>query len=85
VRRGARGPGGVATSRRGRSSSSSRCCFLWSTRDDLKDLYGDPTAIWRDWATDVQGHGIDSGHHMAEHAPLAGALTVFVHADAASR
>jgi haloacetate dehalogenase len=42
---------------------------LWSTKDDLEDLYGDPRAIWQDWADDVRGHGIDSGHHMAEEAP----------------
>ena len=33
---------------------------LWSTRDDLEDLYGDPRVIWRDWADDVGGHGIDA-------------------------
>ncbi len=27
--------------------------FLWASRDDLEDLYGDPLAIWRDWAGDV--------------------------------
>ncbi|MEU1043085.1 alpha/beta fold hydrolase [Streptomyces sp. NPDC005551] len=42
---------------------------LWSLRDDLEDLYGDPLEIWRDWAPDVRGHGIDSGHHVAEQAP----------------
>lgn len=42
---------------------------LWSTRDDLEDLYGNPLSIWRDWADNVTGHGIDSGHHMAEQAP----------------
>lgn len=41
---------------------------LWSLRDDLEDLYGDPRAIWRDWADDVRGHGIDAGHHVAEEA-----------------
>jgi len=53
---------------------------LWSLRDDLEDLYGDPLAIWRDWALDVRGHGIDSGHHMAEEAPddLADALSGFL-------
>lgn len=52
---------------------------LWSRRDDLEDLYGDPLAIWRAWADDVRGHGIDSGHHMAEEAPeaLAAALGDF--------
>ncbi len=42
---------------------------LWSTLDDLAGLYGDPLAIWRDWAENVSGHGIRSPHHMAEHAP----------------
>jgi haloacetate dehalogenase len=44
---------------------------LWSLRDDLEQLHGDPLGIWRDWAGDVRGHGIDSGHHMAEEAPAA--------------
>jgi haloacetate dehalogenase len=43
--------------------------LLWSLRDDLEELYGDPVAIWQAWANDVRGHGIDSGHHMAEEAP----------------
>ncbi|MEZ2390657.1 alpha/beta fold hydrolase [bacterium RCC_150] len=42
---------------------------LWSLRDDLEQLYGNPLAIWKDWATDVRGHAIDSGHHLAEEAP----------------
>ena len=44
---------------------------LWSLRDDLELLHGDPVRIWRRWADDVRGHGIDSGHHMAEEAPAA--------------
>jgi haloacetate dehalogenase len=50
--------------------------FSWSTRDDMVDLYGDPLAIWREWADDVRGKAIDSGHHMAEENPgaLAAAL-----------
>ncbi|MCW2800670.1 MAG: hydrolase, partial [Aeromicrobium sp.] len=53
--------------------------LLWSTRDDLEELYGDPVEIWRDWANSVEGHGIESGHHMAEEAPeeLAAALVEF--------
>ncbi len=43
--------------------------ILWSLRDDLEDLYGDPRSIWRGWADDVRGHGIDAGHHVAEEAP----------------
>ncbi|MFF9564587.1 alpha/beta fold hydrolase [Leifsonia sp. NPDC014704] len=42
---------------------------LWSLRDDLEQLFGDPLAIWNSWAADVRGHGIDSGHHVAEEAP----------------
>jgi len=53
---------------------------LWSTRDDLADLHGDPLVIWRDWADNVTGHGIDSGHHVGELAPddLTAALGAFL-------
>lgn len=44
---------------------------LWSSRDDLEMHFGDPLAIWRYWATNVRGHGIDSGHHVAEENPTA--------------
>jgi haloacetate dehalogenase len=52
---------------------------LWSLKDDLEDLYGNPLAIWREWATDVRGQGINSRHHMAEEAPhnLANTLQAF--------
>jgi len=52
---------------------------LWSTRDDLERLFGDPRVIWQEWATEVSGHGIDSGHHVAEDNPeaLAAALAGF--------
>jgi haloacetate dehalogenase len=43
--------------------------FVWASRDDLEDLYGDPIAIWRGWADDVRGQPIDCGHHIAEEAP----------------
>jgi haloacetate dehalogenase len=54
--------------------------FLWSEYDDMEELYSDPLAIWRDWADDVRGASIPSGHHMAEEAPqeLAAALTAFL-------
>jgi len=37
-------------------------------------------AIWRNWADDVRGHAIDSGHHIAEDAPqeLADAIIDFL-------
>ncbi|TQN43585.1 haloacetate dehalogenase [Blastococcus colisei] len=54
---------------------------LWSARDDLEELHGDPRAIWAGWTTDLRGGArIDSGHHMAEDAPdeLAAALVPFL-------
>lgn len=46
----------------------------------MEELYGDPLLIWRDWASDVDGFGIDSGHHVAEENPeaLAEALSDFL-------
>ncbi len=54
---------------------------LWSARDDLEELHGDPREIWARWTADLRGGGrIDSGHHMAEEAPeeLAAALVPFL-------
>ena len=41
---------------------------LWARRGQLEAWY-DVLAIWRDWATDVRGRAIDSGHYLAEEAP----------------
>ena len=61
-----------------------RCPTLiaWSVHDDLEELWGDPVPIWREWADDVRGATIDSGHHMAEEAPeqLAAVLGEFLSA-----
>ena len=53
---------------------------LWSSRDDLADLYGDVLAIWRSWTTELTGGPIDSGHHVAEEAPdeLARRIAMFL-------
>ena len=54
---------------------------LWSSRDDLEELHGDPRPIWTAWTDDLRGGGpIDSGHHMAEEAPdaLVSALAPFL-------
>jgi haloacetate dehalogenase len=53
---------------------------LWSSRDDMIDLYGDVVQAWRAWADDVRGVEIESGHHMAEEAPdaLAAELRAFL-------
>jgi haloacetate dehalogenase len=50
---------------------------IWSTRDDMEELYGDPVSVWRHWLDDIRGGvPIDSGHHMAEEAPAAVAAAV---------
>lgn len=63
----------------GRKISCPLLC-LWSLRDDLQQIYKDPVAIWRNWAPDVRGFGIDSGHHIAEENPndLASAMKKFL-------
>ena len=52
----------------------------------MEELWGDPLPVWREWAVDVRGATIDSGHHMAEEAPdqLAGVLLDFLSARASS-
>jgi haloacetate dehalogenase len=54
--------------------------FLYSTRDDMEQLYGDPLAVWRPWAPDLRGGTVESGHHMAEESPeeLSRALVAFL-------
>ena len=54
--------------------------MLWSTRDDMFDLYGDVATVWRPWATELASGGIESGHHIAEEAPedLAARLAAFL-------
>jgi len=42
---------------------------LWSKYDDLEEIYGDITGIWKSWAPHVRSQAIASGHHMAEEAP----------------
>jgi haloacetate dehalogenase len=44
--------------------------ILWGSKDDLAELYDDEVlGIWRTWASDVSGHAITGGHHMAEEGP----------------
>ena len=42
---------------------------LWGRQDDTEELVGDPLAIWRAWADDVQGRGMECGHYLAEELP----------------
>ena len=41
---------------------------LWGGKGALAAWY-DVLAIWRDWADDVRGGALDSGHYLAEEAP----------------
>jgi haloacetate dehalogenase len=52
---------------------------LWSAREELPRWF-DVLEVWRTWADDVRGHGIDSGHYLAEEAPdaVASALAPFL-------
>lgn len=52
---------------RGRRRIACPLLVLWSTQGELS--WWDPLAIWRGWADDVAGIGIDCGHYLAEEAP----------------
>lgn len=56
--------------RRDRESGRRITCpvlVLWSRRDDLAPL--GPLGVWRRWADDVRGAGLDCGHYLAEELP----------------
>jgi haloacetate dehalogenase len=42
---------------------------LWGTRGALEPFYGDVLAVWRAWASDVRGHGVDASHFLVEDCP----------------
>jgi haloacetate dehalogenase len=52
---------------------------LWGTRGALEFLYGDVLAVWRGWARDVQGRGVEASHFLVEDRPeeLAAELSAF--------
>jgi haloacetate dehalogenase len=41
---------------------------LWGRKGQLEKHY-DVLAVWRDWAADVQGQGLDCGHYLVEERP----------------
>ncbi len=46
---------------------------LWGAKDDLAELYDDDVlGVWRPWVSDLSGHTLDAGHHLAEEAPAPG-------------
>jgi haloacetate dehalogenase len=52
---------------------------LWSAREELPRWF-DVLEVWRRWADDVRGAGIDAGHFLVEEAtgPVAAALRDFL-------
>jgi haloacetate dehalogenase len=53
---------------RGRRRIACPLLALWSARGELERWY-DVLAVWRDWAEDVRGKGLDCGHYLPEEAP----------------
>jgi uncharacterized membrane protein len=43
--------------------------FVHLQHDPLSPYWYDAVTIWKDWASDVRGEEIDSGHMLAEEAP----------------
>ncbi len=42
---------------------------IWGAAGGIPAETEGPLATWREWATDVRGFPIDSGHYLAEEAP----------------
>jgi len=42
---------------------------LWGTRGALGLFYGDVLGVWRPWARDVRGRGVDASHFLVEDRP----------------
>ncbi len=42
---------------------------LWSARGGLPRFYPDVLDVWRPWAPDVRGRGVDGSHFLAEDRP----------------
>jgi haloacetate dehalogenase len=53
---------------RGRQIACPVLC-LWADRGALPLLYGDVLAVWRPWARDLTGHGVDASHFLVEDRP----------------
>ena len=53
---------------------------LWSARGALPRLYGDVLDVWRPWARQVVGRGLQTSHFLVEDSPeeVAGELSAFL-------
>jgi haloacetate dehalogenase len=65
---------------RGRRRIECPVLALWSARGALPRLYGDVLDVWRPWAEDVTGFGLDASHFLVEDEPelVAKSLAAFV-------
>lgn len=54
---------------RGRRRIGCPVLALWARNGKLEQWY-DVLAIWREWADQVGGRGLDCGHYLAEEAPM---------------
>jgi haloacetate dehalogenase len=52
---------------------------LWGLRGALPIFYGDVLDVWRPWASDLRGRGVDASHFLVEDRPqeVAGELLKF--------
>jgi haloacetate dehalogenase len=52
---------------------------LWGRQGALEVFYGDVLEVWRPWARDLRGRGLDASHFLVEDEPeeVAGELTAF--------
>jgi haloacetate dehalogenase len=64
---------------RGREIGCPVLC-LWGARGALPVFYGDVLAVWRPWAPEVTGRGVDASHFLVEDRPreVAAALISFL-------
>jgi haloacetate dehalogenase len=56
------------TADRGQKRITCPLLVLWSLQEELYKAL-DVLAIWREWANEVSGRGLDCGHHLPEEAP----------------
>jgi haloacetate dehalogenase len=69
---------------RGRRRIQCPTLALWSARGALPRLYGDVLDVWRPWADDVTGSGLDASHFLVEDQPEAVATSLAAFVDAAA-
>jgi haloacetate dehalogenase len=56
---------------RGRCRIECPVLVMWSARGALPRLYGDVLEVWRPWAREVSGRGLDATHFLVEDEPEA--------------